>query len=110
MRPETPSHWLHPRNVAQAREAQAEMAAYLVVADDLPARILRIGGADVSNTRFDPAKRVHAALVTRDAATDEPVASATESRVAEFLCPRLSGFREVPALVATWARLPMKPI
>ncbi len=110
MRPETPSHWLHPRNVAQAREAQAEMAAYLVATDDLPARIRRIGGADVSNTRFDPAKRVHAALVTRDATTDEPVASATESRVADFpYVPGYLGFREVPALAAAWTRLPTKP-
>ncbi len=110
MRPETPSHWLYPRNVAQARDAQAEMAAYLVTRDDLPACIRRIGGADVSNTRFDPAKRVHAALVTRDAATDAAVASATESRVADFpYVPGYLGFREVPALVAAWARLRMKP-
>ena len=110
MAPETPPHWLHPRDIAEARLAQAEMAAHIVATDDLPARILRIGGADVSNTRFDPAKRVHAALVTRDADTDAPIASATETRIADFpYVPGYLGFREVPALAAAWSRLRVTP-
>lgn len=110
MRSETPRHWLHPRDIVQARAAQAEMAAHIVTTDDLPARILRLGGADVSNTRFDPDKRVHAALVTRDAATDAPLAGATETRIADFpYVPGYLGFREVPALAAAWARLAVKP-
>lgn len=110
MAPETPPHWLHPRDIAAARGAQAEMAAQIVAADDLPGRILRIGGADVSNTRFDPTKRVHAALVTLDAATDAMIATATETRIADFpYVPGYLGFREVPALVAAWSRLRVKP-
>lgn len=108
MTPQVPPHWLHPGKVAQARVAQAEMAARVVVQDALPPHP-RIGAADVSNTRFDPRRRVHAALVTLDAAGGV-VASACESRPADFpYVPGYLGFREVPALVAAWARLDPKP-
>lgn len=103
-----PRHWLHPSDVAEARAAQAEMAARIVLRDALPARIARIGGADVSNTRFDPARRVFAAIVTLEAG--EEVARGTEARVADFpYVPGYLGFREVPALLACWARLSPKP-
>lgn len=109
MTPEIPPHWLHPQGIAQARAAQAEMAVRIVARDDLPPGPLRLGGADVSNTRFDPLRRVHAALVTLDAA-QRVVAEASESRVADFpYVPGYLGFREVPALVAAWARLDPKP-
>lgn len=109
MLPEIPSHWLHPPGIAAARAAQAEMAARLVVTDTLPAGALRLGGADVSNTRFDPARLVHAAIVTLDAA-GAVLAAATETRRAEFpYIPGYLGFREVPALAACWDRLDPKP-
>lgn len=109
MMPQTPLHWLHPGSVARAREAQVEMAARIVARDDLPAGPLVMGAADVSNTRFDPRRRVHAALVVMDAARSV-VAQATESRVADFpYVPGYLGFREVPALVAAWARVDPRP-
>ena len=110
MAPAIPPHWLHPHDIAAARAAQAEMAAQVVAQDDLPVPVRRIGGADASNTRFDPTKRVHAALLTLDAATDHPLATATETRVADFpYVPGYLGFREVPALLACWSRLAVKP-
>jgi deoxyribonuclease V len=110
MGPDTPAHWLRPRDIAEARAAQAEMATHIVTVDDLPPTIVLIGGADVSNTRFDQTRRVHAALVTLDAATDAPIAGGTESRVADFpYVPGYLGFREVPALAAAWTRLATKP-
>ncbi|BDG71054.1 endonuclease V [Roseomonas fluvialis] len=109
MTPQFPPHWLHPGTVAQARAAQAEMAARIVAHDDLPPRPWRLGAADVSNTRFDPLRRVHAAIVTIDAA-GAVVAQADESRVGDFpYVPGYLGFREVPALAAAWARLDPKP-
>jgi deoxyribonuclease V len=108
MRPRIPTHWLHPGSVAEARAAQAEMAALVVARDDVPSPC-RLGGADVSNTRFDPRRRVHAALVVLDQA-GAVAANATESRAADFpYIPGYLGFREVPALVAAWARLSPKP-
>ena len=110
MAPDLPPHWLHPPDIAAARAAQLEMAARVVVEDDLPARFQRLGGADVSNTRFDPAKRVHAALVTLDATTDAVLAVAAETRRADFpYVPGYLGFREVPALRACWSRLAVPP-
>ncbi|MBW6398880.1 endonuclease V [Roseomonas sp. HJA6] len=109
MATETPPHWLHPRDIAQARAAQAEMAALLVAEDDLPSAPRRLGGADVSNTRFDPAKLVHAALVTLDA-DGAVLAQASETRRADFpYVPGYLGFREVPALAAAWSRLAVMP-
>lgn len=105
-----PRHWIHPRDIPEARAAQAEMAARLVTVDDLPSRIARLGGADVSNTRFDPAKMVHAALVTLDAAEGAVLATATESRRADFpYIPGYLAFREAPPLLASWSRLVVKP-
>ena len=110
MVPDLPPHWLHPPDIAAARAAQVEMAARIIAEDDLPARIARLGGADVSNTRFDPGKRVHAALVTLDAATAAMLATAVESRRADFpYVPGYLGFREVPALHACWRRLAVRP-
>lgn len=109
MRPELPPHWLHPRDIAQARATQAEMAAQLVLADDLPPGPLRLGGADVSNSRCDPARRVYAALVTLDA-DGALLAQAAAARRADFpYVPGYLGFREVPALLACWAKLDPKP-
>jgi deoxyribonuclease V len=105
---QVPTHWLHPQNMAEARVAQSEMAARVVARDALPPQP-RIGGTDVSNTRFDPNRRVHAALVVLDAA-GAVAACASESRTADFpYVPGYLGFREVPALVAAWARLSPKP-
>ena len=109
MRPDLPPHWLHPRDIAEARVAQAEMSAHLVLRDDLPPRPWRLGGADVSNTRFDPAKLVHAAIVTLDPG-GAVIATAHETRRADFpYVPGYLGFREVPALLAAWSRLAVKP-
>jgi deoxyribonuclease V len=104
-----PHHWLAPPDIAAARRAQQEMAARLVARDELPAGPLRLGGADVSNTRFDPSRRVHAALVTLDEA-GAVAATACDGRAAGFpYIPGYLGFREVPALLACWARLDPKP-
>jgi deoxyribonuclease V len=109
MTPDVPLHWLHPPDIAAARAAQADMAARLVATDDLPRGPLRFGGADVSNTRFDPARLVHAAIVAHDAA-GAVLATAAETRRADFpYIPGYLGFREVPALAAAWARLDPKP-
>jgi deoxyribonuclease V len=104
-----PAAWLRPRDIAEARTAQAEMAARIVATDDLPPRIARIGGADASATRFDPGRRVHAAVVTLDTA-GAVLATAAETRRADFpYIPGYLGFREVPALAAAWTRLDPKP-
>ena len=106
--PAIPPHWLHPPDLKAARRAQEEMAG-AVIDRDVPGEPRHLGGADISTTRFDPTNRVHAALVTLDAHGRE-LARATQSDVARFpYVPGFLGFREVPALVAAWDWLAVKP-
>lgn len=106
--PDIPPHWLHPPDLKAARLAQEEMAAAVTDRDDAPEPRL-LGGADISTNRFDPTRRVHAALVTLDAAGRQ-LARATHSATARFpYVPGFLGFREVPALVAAWDWLAVKP-
>lgn len=106
--PMIPPDWLHPPDLKAARRAQEEMAASVIARDepDVP-RLL--GGADISTQRFDPARRVFAALVTLDDAGRE-MARASHADQARFpYVPGFLGFREVPALAAAWDWLNPKP-
>jgi len=106
--PSIPPHWLHPPDLKAARRAQDEMASS-VIARDEPAAPRLIGGADISTQRFDPTRRVFAALVTLDAA-GRGLAHATHADRARFpYVPGFLGFREVPALAAAWDWLDPKP-
>jgi deoxyribonuclease V len=104
-----PDDWLEPVDLATAKRVQAEMGERVETEDRFGA-INLLGGADVSASRFDPTRRVWAALVTLDAGTlcvDETV---TETRLARFpYIPGYLGFRESPALAAAWSRLNRKP-
>ncbi|MES2712496.1 MAG: endonuclease V [Pseudomonadota bacterium] len=105
----TPHHWHEPADLAEAKRAQGDMAGRVETTDRLGA-ITLLGGADVSASRFDPTRRVWAALVTLDAGTLAPREVVTEARRARFpYVPGYLSFRESPALVAAWARLNRKP-
>lgn len=84
------------------------MAASVLDRDE-PGEPMRLGGADISTQRFDPTRRVFAALVTLEADGTER-ARAAHADVARFpYVPGFLGFREVPALVTAWGRLTVKP-
>ncbi len=104
-----PDAWITPADLAAAKRAQGEMAERVETTDRLPP-ITLLGGADVSASRFDPTRRVWAALVTLDATTLAIDESATEARTARFpYIPGYLAFRESPALVAAWGKLARKP-
>lgn len=108
-RTEAVTEWLAPADLAAAKRAQSEMAERVETQDRLP-RIHTLGGADVSASRFDPTRRVWAALVTLDATTLAVTQTATDARLARFpYIPGYLGFREAPALIAAWSRLARKP-
>ena len=104
-----PDEWVTPANLAAAKRAQGEMAERVETADRLP-NIQILGGADVSASRFDPTRRVWAAIITLDASTLAPGETAAEAQHARFpYIPGYLGFREAPALLAAWGRLTRKP-
>lgn len=96
-------------DLARLRAAQADLAARVERADRLgPIRL--VGGVDISSTRFDPERLVHAAVVVLSWPGLEPVAdSAATQRATMPYIPGFLGFREVPALIAAWDRLDPKP-
>ncbi|WP_282615042.1 deoxyribonuclease V [Roseomonas gilardii] len=118
MRQEIPEDWLHPPDLGRARQVQREMAAR-VVREDAFGPIHRLGGADTSLDRFDPAQRIFAALVTLEpepgilgdgAGVESPVESqAAVLRAPMPYVPGFLGFREVPVLVEAWRHLERKP-
>lgn len=96
-------------DLARLRAEQADLAARVERADRLgPVRL--IGGVDISSTRFDPRRLVHAAVAVLSWPGLEPVAesAATQQATMPYI-PGFLGFREVPALIAAWEGLAEKP-
>lgn len=85
----------------------------------LAARVLRhdahgpvrlLGGVDISSIRFDPANRIFAAVVVLSWPGLVVVETAAAEAVATMpYVPGYLGFREIPALLAAWAKLAVKP-
>jgi deoxyribonuclease V len=107
--PGIPPEWLDPPDLAVAKAAQFALGARVVQEDAHPP-VRLIGGVDISNTRFDPEGRIFAAVVVLEWPGLRLVATATaETRAALPYIPGYLGFREVPALLAAWAKLAAKP-
>ena len=96
-----------PRSAAEAIAWQKELA-FQVRAEPLPAGIRRIAGTDVA---FDKVSGLtHAAVVVVDAASLAPVECAGASVPTTFpYIPGLLSFREIPALLACFARIAEPP-
>lgn len=72
--------------------------------------VRRIAGVDVSASRFDPARRVHAAAVLLEWPSLALLARAGASLPAPLpYIPGLLAFREAPAVMEALARLPERP-
>jgi deoxyribonuclease V len=109
MRPADLAGWTQPADIQSARAAQESLAAH-VLRHDVHGPVRRIGGVDVSSTRFDPQRLVHAAIVVLSWPDLVPLAtSATTLRAAMPYIPGYLGFREIPALLAAWDALTLKP-
>ena len=98
-----------PYDIAALRAEQERLAARVVREDDFgPVRL--VAGVDISSTRFDPERLVHAAIVVLSWPDLAPVAeSAATQRATMPYIPGYLAFREVPALRAAWERLDPKP-
>lgn len=94
-------------DLAALREAQRAIAARAVTHDAI-GEVRRIGGVDISASRFE--REVHAAIVVLEWPSLEEVcrAGATLEAPLPYLTGLL-GFREVPAAAAAWDSLAIKP-
>lgn len=96
-------------DIAALRAEQERLAARVVREDDF-GPVGLIAGVDISSTRFDPEKLVHAAIVVLSWPDLTLVAeSAATQRATMPYIPGFLGFREVPALRAAWERLGTQP-
>jgi deoxyribonuclease V len=104
-----PAEWLSPPDAAAARLAQTALAERVVRADAF-GEVRLLGGVDVSNNRFDPEQRIFAAVVALSFPDLRVVETAgAAARAGMPYIPGLLGFREIPALLAAWAKLRAKP-
>jgi|JI9StandDraft_1071089.scaffolds.fasta_scaffold16451_3 deoxyribonuclease V len=101
-----PARWLLPQNVKEAKEAQSEMAASVIIEDSFEKPLVNILGTDLSNKPFDPEKRVFGgAVLLSSASLDTIEIVKREGREAFPYVPGLLGFREVPMLVELYKGL-----
>jgi len=103
-----PKTWLFPGSIEEAKEAQSDMAAKVIVEDDFQ-DCRSIGGMDVSNKLYDPKKMIYAStVVLSDALEVKETAAVAYKQVFPYI-PGLLGFREAPALVEAFKKLKIKP-
>jgi deoxyribonuclease V len=97
-----------PRDVAGARALQEALRARVVARDALGRRVRTVAGTDVSFDRAAPT--LFAAVVVLDARTLAILEVATARAPASFpYVPGYLSFRELPALLAAFARLRAAP-
>lgn len=105
-----PHHWLFPRSIEEAREAQREMAQKVCIEEPLQKPIGHIAGMDVSNNPFDPHRMIFGSVVVLSYPSLKLVEVATRADRQEFpYIPGLLGFREAPTLVQAYQQLSIKP-
>lgn len=94
---------------AEAVKIQKEIAQKIKLYDDFSS-VSFIGGMDVSCSRFDPEKKVYAAVVVLSFPELEVVEEAFASGLPSFsYIPGLLGFREAPVLLEAFNKLTRKP-
>ena len=107
-----PQDWLHPASPTEAKQVQRLLAAR-VVAEDRPlgdGMVRLAAGLDCSYIREETGERVVAAAVLVAVPGLHITATVGASRPAALpYVPGLLAFREAPALLDAFARLPERP-
>ena len=107
-----PQEWLHPASLTEAKHVQRLLAARVVTEDQpLGAQTVRLAaGLDCSYIREEAGERVVAAAVLVAVPGLRVTATVGASRPAALpYVPGLLAFREAPALLDAFARLPEQP-
>ena len=101
--------WLAPATLAEAMIAQREIADSCETRDRF-GEVRTVAGADTSMKWRDSRGPIHAAIAPLTWPGRDPLPAAIATRIPPFAyVPGYLGFREAPALVAAWERLPEKP-
>lgn len=104
-----PREWLHPASFEEAARVQRELAARVVMEDDLGI-VRTLAGADISHQARIPDAPVHAAIVTLDWPSLAVTGQASVSEPPTFpYRPGFLGFRECPSLVHAYKQLAAAP-
>lgn len=97
-----------PRDVSAARELQERLRRRVIARDAFPRRVRFVAGTDVSFDRSSP--MLFAAVVVLDARTLACVDAACAELPAQFpYVPGYLSFRELPPLLAAFAKLRVAP-
>ncbi|MBL8220272.1 MAG: deoxyribonuclease V [Bryobacterales bacterium] len=92
----------------EAAQLQTELAASVVAEDALPAEVRTVAGVDVAYA--EDSAETFAAVIVFDAATLREVERQTAQAAVDFpYVPGLFSFRELPAISAALAKLPLTP-
>jgi deoxyribonuclease V len=98
-----PPEWLHPESLKAATGVQRAMAEAVEQQDRL-GDVRLVAGADTSMKWRDSRGPIHAAIACADGSEGTATLVPPFPYVSGYL-----GFRECPALLAAWERLPAKP-
>lgn len=107
--PHWPPHWLAPDGLRAGSAAQREIAAAAETADRL-GPVALVAGADTSMKWRDSRGPIHAAIAPMAWPSGAVLPAAAVSLIPDIpYVPGFLGFRESPALIAAWQRLPRRP-
>jgi deoxyribonuclease V len=109
---DVPPEWLRPGSAAEARDVQRALAARVVTEDrPLAGESVRlVAGLDCAYIRSEAGERVVAAAVSVAVPGLRIAATAGASQPAAMpYVPGLLAFREAPALIEAFERLPVRP-
>ncbi|WP_068467957.1 deoxyribonuclease V [Candidatus Protochlamydia phocaeensis] len=104
-----PSNWLFPSSLEEASEIQQHLADRVRLVDDFGTVDL-LGGMDVSNNLQDPKQMVYASavLIDKESLKLQAQASAAQQQTFPYI-PGFLAFRETPALIEAFQKLPKRP-
>lgn len=102
--------WFFCETLAEAQEAQREMAKKVVLEDSFHQPVKYIAGMDVSNIPFDPNQRIFGSAIVCSYPSLSLEQTATQIKSQKFpYIPGFLGFREAPTFVECYHQLTITP-
>lgn len=104
-----PLEWLFPPTLEEAAKVQRHLAGQVITTDHV-SDVRWLAGVDVSNNLYDQTHQVYACWIVLNYPSLQVKESACAKQQAKLpYVPGFLAFREVPALVEAFEKLPQKP-